>query len=159
MDMTKKIKKAKNFFSIMPVKNKRANTSADVQQAAAVLMIKMAAADDKVSRIEMIHISELLRKEFKLEQTELDSMILVASSEDVLSTPTETLAKQICETLGNAKRVKLLEYLWILAYSDDNVDARETDFIRHIAQLLVLTDMQIANAQENAERHLGLGFF
>ncbi len=69
-----------------------------------------------------------------MNKPELGSMILVASSEDVLSTPTETLAKQICETLGNAKRVKLLEYLWILAYSDDNVDARETDFIRHIAQ-------------------------
>lgn len=150
---------AKNFFSTMPSKNKSANNATDIQQAATVLMLKMAAADNNISRIEMIHLIELLRKEFKLEQTELDSMISIASNQEVLDTPVETIAKQICETLGNAKRLKLLEYLWVLAYSDDNIDAREIDFIQQIAKLLILTDMQIANAQENAERHLGLDLF
>jgi len=71
----------------------------------------------------------------------------------------KSIVATICETWGNAKRMNLLENLWIVALADRNIDKTENDLVRKLANLLCLNEMQIFRSQENAKLRLGLDDF
>ena len=149
------------FSKIFGKSNKRKSaksTDTELQQAAAVHLYKMAKTDGVADKTELIHLQEMLRKEFKLQQAELNELTQYATQTDVSSQPIEVLTQEICRNFGNSKRIKMLEYLWVLAFADDRIDKREAELVNQVAQLLFLSEGEIARAQENAENALGIGF-
>lgn len=131
---------------------------AELKQAAALLLYKMARSDGVADQMELIHLKEILRKEFKLDQAELDELAQQAVQTNVARIPIENLTAEIRKNCGNAKRIKMLEYLWILAFVDDRIDRKEAELVNQVAQQLYLSDAEMARAQENAETALGIGF-
>jgi len=71
----------------------------------------------------------------------------------------DVLLKELSEDLPQRQRIKLLEYLWRLAFTDDHIDDSEIELINKVAKQLDLTEIEKATAQENAEKHLGLDLF
>jgi uncharacterized tellurite resistance protein B-like protein len=141
---------------------RRVNTEpleSDVKLATARLMLEVVKADGHVDKIEIITMTELLRHQFNLHQEDLNSLFALISKsrpdEDGLTKITRT----ICETWGNAKRMKLLENLWLVALADQTIDKDENNLVRKLAGLLCLNEMQIFQTQENAKLQMGIEDF
>lgn len=150
-----------NLFGKKSTTSKRSKPKKDdpeLQKAAALLFYKMVRSDGVADQMELIHLKEILRKEFKLEQEELDELARQATQTNVTSISVDALTAEIRKNCGNAQRIKMLEYLWILAFVDDRIDKKEADLVNQVAQQLYLSDAEMARAQENAESALGIGF-
>jgi len=52
--------------------------------------------------------------------------------------------------------MKLLEYLWLLALADDQIDPHERHLVRKVAGLLYLNEAQILQSREQAKAQLGI---
>jgi len=122
----------------------------------AMLLFRFVRSDGRAKMIELIHMSELLRKDFSLTQTELERLFEVVDRVGSDATSTDQLLNEASADLDSRDRIKLLEYLWVLAYADDIIDGAEAEQIKLLAGKLKLTLVQQAQAQENAENHLGL---
>jgi len=129
------------------------------QLTIAILLFRLIRSDGQANMLELVHMSELLRKEFALSQQELEMVFKLADDGESTSTSTEEFIGEVCANLDNAKRIKLLEYLWILAFADDKIEKSEATLIRSVAKHLQLSELEQVKAQENAEKHLGLDIF
>ena len=129
------------------------------QIAIAVLLFRLVRSDGSAKMLELVHMSELLRKEFSLTQQELELVFKKASAQESKGVNLDQFMREACDNLNNQKRTKMVEFLWILAFSDDQIEKQEVSLIRNVAQQLKLTEFEQATAQENAEKHLGLDLF
>ncbi len=143
------------------VSKKKASIRAEkqLQLAAAILLYKMARADGFVDNAEILHMRSLLTKEFSLTEDELESTLKLAKSSAHEFADLSKITEEIRNNWGNAKRIKLLEYLWILAYADDAIEADEVSLARKVGEFLYLNEMEMVRAQENAASYLGLDQF
>jgi uncharacterized tellurite resistance protein B-like protein len=150
-----------DFFSRKSsgTKSNKEPTDDDLKLAAATLMFEMVRSDGKVDQLEIVAMGEILRKQFNLPAEDIHEMIELAQHTSENSVSLQGFTSNICGKWGNAKRVKLLEYLWLIALSDKRVDAHERHLLRKVAGLLYMTEMQIFQAKENATATLGLDDF
>ena len=128
----------------------------DLKLAAATLMFEMVRSDGKVAQTEIAAMGEILRQQFSIPPEDIDEMIELAQNTSDNSVSMQGFTSKICGKWDNAKRVKLLEYLWVIALADQSVDAHERHLMRKVAGLLYMTEIQIVQAKENATAHLGL---
>lgn len=128
----------------------------DLRLAAATLMFELIRSDGRIDRVELVYMGEILRREFKLEDQELDELFKMAKASADEATSLQGFTREICDNWGNSKRVKLLEYLWMLALSDENIDPHERHLVRKVAGLLYLNEAEIVIARENAKAQLGI---
>jgi uncharacterized tellurite resistance protein B-like protein len=136
--------------------NKSEPSDNDLKLAAATLMFELISADGRVDRVELVYMGEILRREFELDQEQLDELFELAKESANEATSLHGFTREICDNWGNPKRMKLLEYLWTLALSDETVDPHERHLVRKVAGLLYLNDNEIVIARENAKTQLGL---
>lgn len=130
-----------------------------VKLSVAVLLFRLVRSDGKAEILELLSMSELLRKEFSLSQESLEKVFAFANEKQTKLASTEVIVCDVCKDLSRVHRIELLEYLWRLAFSDDCIDDAEVTLIENIASLLELSELEQAIAQENAENHLGLHLF
>lgn len=133
--------------------DKEINSPSDKQLklAAATLMFELIRSDGHVDDVEMTQMEDILRSEFKLNDNDVQALLLLAkeSAEEAISL--HQFTRDICEHWGAEQRQKLLEYLWILALADQHVDDNERHLVRKIAGLLYLNENQIQVARQNAK--------
>lgn len=129
------------------------------QIAVAALLFQMVRVDGQTDAQELKHMRQLLTQEFKLSESEVVDVFGLAN--DVLKEKKslEELTESIREDWGNSRRIRLVEFLWVLAYADDKIDNKEKKLVHQVADLLTLTEYEQAQAQENAELRLGLHDF
>ena len=115
--------------------------------------------DGRVDRIELITMTEILRHQFELNQQEINDIFAIISGSRADQNALRKLTRTICQTWGNAKRMKLLENLWVVALADQTIDQDENSLVRELAGLLCLNEMQIFQTQENAKIQMGIEDF
>jgi uncharacterized tellurite resistance protein B-like protein len=149
-----------DFFSRKSSSTKgRDPSDSDIKLAAATLMFEMVRSDGKIDNSELTAMGNILRTQFAFADNDIDSMIKLAQRTSDHSVSLQGFTRDICDKWGNAKRVKLLEHIWVIALADERVDAHERHLMRKIAGLLYLTEMQIVQAKENAKSRLGIEDF
>lgn len=136
--------------------NSKDPSELELKLAAATLMFEVIRSDGRVDKVEIIYMEELLQREFKLDPTELAELFKQAKDTAHEATSLQGFTREICDNWGNAKRVKLLEYLWMLALADDRIDPHERHLVRKVAGLLYLNEAQIVQSRELAKRQLGI---
>lgn len=144
----------KKFFQAAD--NKEEPKEDDLKLAAATLMFEVIRSDGRIDQVELIYMGDILRREFKLNDEDLDELFEIAKDSSHKATSLQGFTRQICEHWGNSKRMKLLEYLWVLALADERVDPHERHLVRKLAGLLYLNEKQIMQSRENAKRQLGI---
>ncbi len=122
----------------------------------AIILFRFVRSDGEAKMLELMHMSEILRKDFSLTQGELEEVFKLADRIDKKGESTEDILVAVRDQWSAQDRAKLLEYLWIIAFADDKIDAKETGLIETIASQLGLSRMDQARSQEKAETHLGL---
>lgn len=100
--------------------------------------------------------SGILQREFSLAEDELAALSDLAKTTAQEAISLQGFTREICEHWDNPKRLKLLEYLWLLALADEKIDPHERHLVRKVAGLLYLTDTEIIVARENAKQQLGI---
>lgn len=131
-----------------------ASNENDLKLAAATLMFELVRSDGDVDDAEIQQMQAILHSQFNLTSEEVTVLIDEAksSAEDAISL--QGFTRQICDNWSNDQRMKLLEYLWMLAFADDYIDSNERHLVRKVAGLLYLTDRQINVARENAKHEI-----
>lgn len=145
-----------NFFSrkSSSAKTNKEPTDDDLKLAAATLMFEMIRSDGQVVPTEITAMGKILRRQFRIPREDIDEMIKLVQNTSGDSESLQNFTSNICGKWGNAKRLKLLEHLWVIALADQRVDPLETHLMRKVAGLLYMTEMQIVQAKKNAVAHL-----
>ncbi|RBP48431.1 TerB family tellurite resistance protein [Arenicella xantha] len=128
----------------------------ELKLAAATLMFEVIRSDGRVDKVELIYMGEILRREFKLNEEELEELFKQAKDTAHEATSLQGFTREICDQWGSTKRMKLLEYLWMLALADDQIDPHERHLVRKVAGLLYLNEKQIVQSRERAKQQLGM---
>jgi uncharacterized tellurite resistance protein B-like protein len=130
------LKAIKQFFeeSIAP------DTQDDIEHrlklATAALFIEMMQQDGNKKYEEENAVKKVLQAKFALTDTEADEIIELAHEEARQAVDFYQFTSLIHQHFPMEKKIKILEYLWTIAYADNHLDAHEEHMIRRIAELL-----------------------
>ena len=145
------INKLKSLFSSDTAKNTdRQDTNLDT--VAAALIFEVIRADGKVDDSEMQSLTNILKRDFQVDKSELDNILIEAKEVSDTTISLQHLTSKINKQWSNEERQNLLVHLWRIAMADDHVDTHERHIIRRIANLLYLTESQIYSAKEFAKQ-------
>lgn len=122
----------------------------DLKLATATLMYELIRSDGEVYEGELKHMRALLEKEFDLEPDSVAKLMEDAQESASEAISLQGFTREICENWDNEKRVKMVEYLWIIALADDHIDPQERHLVRKLASLLYVNEKEIQIAKKRA---------
>ena len=143
-------KSINDLFNANVADSKPSNHQLEV--AAATLMFELIRSDQSVDSIELSLFDKILEQEFSLDENERALLTEQAQQSAEQAISLQGFTREICNRWDNKQRIKLLEYLWVLAFADNHIDTHERHLIRKIAGLLYLNDKEIITAKENAKK-------
>ena len=125
-----------NFFKSKKPEELGELSSNPIQMATAVLLIEMARADFDQAENENEVIKQLLKGHFDLSNQQTHDLFDEAESvaDDAISLHEYTHA--LHKTLTQEAKEEVIEMLWRLAMSDENLDKYEDYLVRKVADLL-----------------------
>jgi uncharacterized tellurite resistance protein B-like protein len=110
-----------------------------LQLATAALLIEMMRADAKVSEDERRTITKTIRAKFKLTEKETDALLQLAEKEIQKSTGYYKFTSLINKGFTYEQKVKVVEYIWEVAFADTELDKHEEHMVRKIANLIYVS--------------------
>ncbi|MDY6981018.1 MAG: TerB family tellurite resistance protein [Pseudomonadota bacterium] len=124
--------------------------------ATAALLIEMMQQDGKTTDDEILAVKSALQSKFGLTESETHTLFDLAREETRQAVDFYQFTRLINDQFSPEKKIKVIEYLWGIAYSDNHLDAHEEHMIRRIADLLYVshkdmmkTKHKVQAAQEN----------
>jgi len=124
----------------------------DARLALAALLVRLARVDHDYADIEKAQIDEIVAKRYGLSTEE--AATLRQGAEVVESTVGDTvhLTRLIKEAIPYIDRFALVVDLWRLVFADDTRDHRENAFLRLVAKLVGVNDVDSAMARQEAAK-------
>ena len=107
-----------------------------LQLATAALMIEMMRADTEISDEEQPAITNTIRSKFVLGEEETETIIKLAEEEISKATGYFEFTSLINKGYTYEQKVKVVEHLWEVAFSDSVLDKYEEHMVRKIADLI-----------------------
>ena len=104
--------------------------------AAAALLVETARADFYTCDTEINKLSQLLTTALKLQQSEVDDLVIAAQERVEDATSLYEFTRVINENCGLKQKVQLISAMWTVAYADGNADKYEEHLIRNVADLI-----------------------
>jgi uncharacterized tellurite resistance protein B-like protein len=120
--------------------------------AAATLLLEVAWADHRISDAELDAIRRQLASEFRLSATEIEALIEESRQAHDESVGLHRFTRTINEAWDEPRKFSLVESLWRLALSDEQIHRYEEHTIRKIAELLYLSHERFIEAKLRAKR-------
>jgi len=102
------------------------------------LLLEIAWADDDFSDAERDTVAALVRQRFGLDATAADTLLDLARRERARSTDLYQFTRLIRERLPRPERLRVLEGLWRVVYSDGVLEAHEDALVHKLTRLLGL---------------------
>ena len=62
----------------------------------------------------------------------------------------------IAKNFDQAQKIKVIEYLWMIAYSDYQLDKHEEHMVRRIADLIYVPHKEFLQAKHRVQRQLNM---
>ena len=128
------------------------NKSISIELAAAALMVEISMADSELHRDERQVIEESLRKNFNLEASEINELIETAQHEVDHAVSLYEFTRMLNDTLSYDDKVRILEFLWRVAFADAVLDKYEEYYVRKIADLLYISHKDYIQTKHAAGR-------
>ena len=110
-----------------------------LQLATAVLLVEVMRADAEVTAAERAATVTALRKKFALNDDELAR--LLAQAQDTAKSANDyfRFTSAMNDQFTQAQKIRVVEYMWQVAYADGHLEANENHLISKIAGLLHVT--------------------
>jgi len=127
--------------------NSENNQYHDPRLAACALLLEMAHIDGQFSDEEKENLLSLLKSEYGLSGTDANEMIKHAEEELSNSLDLWKFADMINENFSEEEKLRVVELLWALIYTDGKLDSHEDYLIHKLAHLLRITHSQLIDAK------------
>ena len=132
----------KSIQNIFRHRNQEVSDSSEIYQrelAYASLLVEVIKSDDKFDDRERAKLLDVLSKKLKIRDDELQNFAELAKQKSDESTSLYEFTREINDKYEYDEKVKLIEDLWRIAYSDGQLDKYEDYVIRKIADLIYVT--------------------
>lgn len=108
----------------------------ELRIATAALLIEMAHMDDNVKVEELSKVLQILREKFFLTAEDATSLISMVEEERHQATDYYQFTSLINNGFNIDQKIKIIEYLWQVAFIDGELDENEEYLVRKIANLI-----------------------
>lgn len=141
----------KSFLSLFADSSAPALTGADAEFAIAVLLVRVARADDTYGSEESARIDRVLAARGGLSPWEAAELRGRAEEAERVAPDTVRFTRVIKDGIAYEDRIQVIEALWDVAFADHVRDAEEDALIRLAANLLGINDRDSALARQRVE--------
>ncbi len=104
--------------------------------ATAALLMEMARMDENIAPNERRRVTQVLQSFFQLSTQESAALQELAEQTAQEASSYHEFTAQLNKHFSQERKIKVIEYLWEVAYADDQLDKYEEHFVRKIADLL-----------------------
>lgn len=131
------LNKLNNFLStLIPTASADARPEHTLQLATAVLLIEVMRSDAESATEEKATILNILKERFHLADTEVTQLTELGHRTVKTSNDLHQFTTLINRELDVPERIRIIEYLWQVAYADRQISAHENHLMRRMADLL-----------------------
>ena len=116
------------------------------------LMIEAANTDGKITQEELDKISSSLINTFKEDPKKVEESISKAFDDKDNSRSLYYYTSKLNKSFSNQKKIQLIEVLWEIILSDNELHDFETNLIRRLAGLLYISDVECGNAKKRVSQ-------
>ena len=142
--MIKKIKELISNLSDKDVQEESQDSSL-INNACAALLIEIAYADKDFDESEKMSLKNSLMTTYKIDEIEIDELILDASQSVLESTSLYGYTRIVNDEFSYDEKLNLLKNLWKIAYADGNLDKYEEHLLRKISDLIHISHSDYIN--------------
>jgi uncharacterized tellurite resistance protein B-like protein len=96
-----------------------------------------------------------LRETFSLADEELSRLVELAEQTARTASDFHQFTSVINDGFSQEQKIRIVEYMWQVAYSDGHLDAHESHLISKVAGLLHVTHGEYISAKLRAKESLG----
>ena len=125
--------------------------------ACAVLLVEVMRAEPDVDPAERAAVVSALRRKFALAPDELDRLVELADEKARTANDFFAFTSTLNDRFTHEQKVRIIEFMWQVAYADGEVDANENHLISKVAGLLHVTHGEYIAAKLHAKQASGLG--
>jgi uncharacterized tellurite resistance protein B-like protein len=142
------LNKIKNFFETNLMSSEPAvNQAHQLKLATAALLIEMMTQDDEVHADEQQAVKNSLSEKFNLTKDETHELYELAYQESRNATDYHQFTSLIAKHFSQPQKIKIIEYLWQVAYADKVLDKYEEHMVRRIADLIHVSHKDFLQAK------------
>jgi len=127
--------------------SKKEQPTHDARIAACALLLEMANIDGEFSAAEKESILAILKKEYRLSDDHAAALVQAADEELQRSIDLWHFASLINQNYSEEEKIKIIEILWRVIYTDGILDKHEDYLVHKLAKLLRLSHTQLIDAK------------
>ena len=139
----------KNIFSNNSNQNQNDDNDNDIDILAG-LLIEAANTDGNISKEEVDKISSSLINVFKENSEEVEKALLKALDDKDNARSLFFYTSKLNKSFSHEKKILLIEVLWEVILSDNEIHDFESNLLRRLAGLLYISDIECGNAKKRA---------
>jgi uncharacterized tellurite resistance protein B-like protein len=140
------------FNSVLtPPGASNAGNEHSLQLATAVLLVEVMRADPELGPQERLAVVAALRQKFSLADEELSRLVELAEQTARTASDFHQFTSVINDGFSQEQKIRIVEYMWQVAYSDGRLDAHENHLISKVAGLLHVTHGEYISAKLRAK--------
>lgn len=128
-----------------------------LQLATAVLLVEVMRADPATSDAERQAVLAALRRNFPLSEDELARLVELAQDQSRAAGDYYAFTSSLNDRFSQPQKVRVIEYMWQVAYADGHLDEHENHVISKVAGLLHVTHGEYIAAKLHAKQAAGGG--
>ena len=120
--------------------------------ATAALLVEMMRQDNKVQEEERITVKKILQEKFRLGSEETEALFALAQHEAEEAVDYHQFTSLIAREYSQVQKIKIIEYLWTIAYADKKLDPLEEHMIRRIADLIYVSHKDFIKTKHRVQK-------
>ena len=128
------------------------NSDHQLQLATIALFIEMMVQDGSEHKNEKEAVNKAIQSCFKIPTHKIDELFLLAEEELKQSADYFQFTQLINKNFNQPQKIKIIENLWLIAFSDSQLDDLEEHMVRKIAELIHVPHMQFIKAKHRAQK-------
>jgi uncharacterized tellurite resistance protein B-like protein len=131
--------KLNNFLSaFIPPADVDSHPEHTLQLATAVLLIEVMQSDAESAKEEQATILKILKERFHLSDAQVVQLSKLGQRTAKAANDFHQFTSLINRELGRYEKVRIIEYMWQVAYADKKISAHENHLMRKVAALLYI---------------------
>ena len=128
--------------------DKNAPASEDqLKLASAALLVDMMYQDDQVLDEEIAAVKKAIQQSFSLNRQDTEALFDQAVDKAQTATDYHEFTAVIARNYTLEQKINVIEYLWTVAYADQEIDVHEEHMVRRIAELIYVPHSEFIKAK------------
>ena len=146
------LNKLNEFFStLITPSNGAPPPEHTLQLATAVLMIEVMRADAESSEGELATVMRILKQRFQLNDHEVQQLSALGQHTAQQATDLHQFTSLLNRELAREEKIRIVEYMWQVAYADRQISAHENHLMRRMTDLLHISQADYIAAKMRAK--------